>query len=48
MFVTHIKYMLWWFSNVTDILKIMEWFVLSMDTYKEHEFLKNFFYPVLL
>lgn len=36
-FVTHIKYMLWWFSNVTDILKIIEWFVLRMDTYREHE-----------
>lgn len=31
--------MLWWFSNVTDILKTMEWFVLRMDTYREHEIL---------
>lgn len=41
MFVTHIKYMLWWFCYVRRSFKIMEWFVLGMDIYREDEFLKQ-------
>lgn len=36
MFVTNVRYMLWCFTNITDILKVMKWFMLN-----EHKFLKK-------